>query len=180
MHNGRNIQNDELTFDEIANAEDKRKNKMNINELVQDATVEEMYYAFSENHYEDYSKLTEEPNSLVRNWDEDESKFFQESTIRPKTQNTIFTVGNGTLNNISKQFKNVYYGCSECDSLIEILTLDEKNITFICNNKNKQHELTLSIADYINKMKMNESKELNNDVCHIHSQNYYFHLSKII
>ena len=104
MYNGRNIQNDELTFDEIANAEDKRKNKMNIkvNELVQDATVEEMYYAFSENHYEDYSKLTEEPNSLVRNWDEDESKFFQESTIRPKTQNTIFTVGNGTLNNISK------------------------------------------------------------------------------
>ena len=38
MYNGSNIQNDELTFDEIANTEDKRRNKMNIevDELVQD------------------------------------------------------------------------------------------------------------------------------------------------
>ena len=179
MYNGSNIQNDELTFDEIANAEDKIRNKMNIlvNESVQDANVEEIYDNLSENHYEDedYSKTQEEQNSLVKKMDEDESNIFEESTIRPKTENINFTVGNGTINNISNQFKNIYYGCSECESLIEILTLDEENITFKCNNKVKQHELTLSIEDYINKMKMNENKELNNDVCYIHSQNYYIY-----
>ena len=38
MYNGTNVQNDELTFNEIANAEDKRRNKMNVlvNELIQD------------------------------------------------------------------------------------------------------------------------------------------------
>ena len=38
MYNGTNIQNDELTFDEIANDEDKRRNKMNVlvYELIQD------------------------------------------------------------------------------------------------------------------------------------------------
>ena len=174
MYNGSNIQNDELTFNEIANVEDKRRNKMNIlvNESVQDANVEEIYDVLSENHYEDYSKTQEEQNSLVKKMDEDESNIFQESTIRPKTENINSTVGNGTINNISNQFKNIYYGCSECESLIEILTLDEENITFICNNKIKEHELTLSMKEYINKMKKIENTELNNDVCHIHSQNY--------
>ena len=182
IYNGSNIRNDELTFNEIANAEDKRRNKMNIevNELVQDANAEEIYDNLSENHFEDedYSKIQEERNSLVKKMDEDESNIFQESTIRPKTENINSTVGNGTINNISNQFSNIYYGCSECESLIEILTLDEKNIKFKCNNKIKQHELTLSIKEYmeyINKMKMNERKELNNDVCHIHSQNYYIY-----
>ena len=61
MYNESNIQNDELTFDEIANAEDKRRNQMNIkvNELVRDANVEEKYYDLSENHYEDYSNIPE-------------------------------------------------------------------------------------------------------------------------
>ena len=97
MYNGNNIQNDELTFDEIANAEDKIRNKMNIkvNELVQDANVKEIYDDLSENHYEDYSNIPEEQNSLVRNMDEDtinEINIIQESTIRPKTENINFTV----------------------------------------------------------------------------------------
>ena len=111
MYNGSNIQNDELTFDEIANAEDKIRNKMNIkvNESVQDDNVEEIYDNLSENHYEDedYSKISEERNSLVRKMDEDESNIFEESTIRPKTENINSTVGNGTINNISNQFKNI-------------------------------------------------------------------------
>ena len=38
MYNGTNVRNDELTFDEMANAEDKRRSKMNVlvNELIQD------------------------------------------------------------------------------------------------------------------------------------------------
>jgi len=38
MYNGTNVQNDELTFDEMANSEDKRRKKMSVlvNELVQD------------------------------------------------------------------------------------------------------------------------------------------------
>ena len=38
LYNGTNMQNDELTFDEVANSEDKGKNKMNVlvNELIQD------------------------------------------------------------------------------------------------------------------------------------------------
>jgi hypothetical protein len=127
----------------------------------------------SQNFYEDDSKIQEEPNTLVRKMDEDESNIFQESTIRSKTKNTNSTVGKGTINNISNLFKNIYYGCPECESLIEILAFDEENITFKCNGKIKQHELTLSIKEFINKMKMFENKELNNDVCHIHSQNYY-------
>ena len=53
-----------------------------VNELVQDANAE-----LSENHYEDedYSKIQEEQNSLVKKMDEDESNIFEESTIRPKT-----------------------------------------------------------------------------------------------
>ena len=122
-----------------------------VNELVQDANAEEIYYVFSENHYEDYSKTQGEQNSLVKKMDEDESNIFQESTIRTKTENINSTIGNGTINNISNQFKNIYYGCPECESLIEILTLDEENITFKCNNKIKQHELTLSIEEYMKK-----------------------------
>ena len=114
IYNGSNIRNDELTFDEIANAEDKRRNKMNIlvNESVKDANVEEIYDVLSENHYEDedYSKISEERNSLVKKMDEDESNIFQESIIRPKTENINSTIGNGTINNISNQFKNIYYG----------------------------------------------------------------------
>ena len=105
-----------------------------VNESVQDANVEEIYDDLSENHFEDYSKIQEEQNSLVKKMDEDESNIFQESIIRPKTENINSTIGNGTINNISNQFKNIYYGCSECESLIKILTLDEENITFKCNN----------------------------------------------
>ena len=38
LYNGTNMQNDELTFDEVANSEDKGKNKMNVlvNELIPD------------------------------------------------------------------------------------------------------------------------------------------------
>ena len=95
----------------------------------------------------------EDEHTLIREMAEYESKIvFQESTKNPKT-NTKFTVGNGTFNNIANHFKNIYYSCSECKSIIEILSIDENNISFKCNNKNKKHELTLSIKEYLNKMK---------------------------
>ena len=115
--------------------------------------------------------------TLVREMSEFESKIvFQESTINPKT-NTNFTIGNETLNNIANHFKNIFYSCSECKSIIEILSIDENNISFKCNNKNKKHELTLSIKEYLNKMKTIGDEELNNDICNKHFEKYNIYCS---
>ena len=44
----------------------------------------------------------------------------------------------------------IYYNCSECSSIIEILKIDEENIEFKCNNK---HQKLMKIKDYLNTMK---------------------------
>ena len=85
-----------------------------------------------------------------------------------------------------KELDNIYYNCSECSSLIEIFSINEKNnmIKFKCNNKDNNHNKEMKIKEYLNKMKKN--KNINrNEKCDIHNKQYqlycfdcYKHLCK--
>ena len=65
--------------------------------------------------------------------------------------------------------KNCLYNCSECSSNIEIISLDENNIEFICNNK---HNIKIEIKEYLNKMKQYNKIKLNDDKCDVHKKEY--------
>ena len=67
------------------------------------------------------------------------------------------------------ELKNYLYNCSECSSNIEILSLDEKNIKFICNNK---HNIDLEIKEYLKKIKQYNNIKLNDDKCEKHKKEY--------
>ena len=76
------------------------------------------------------------------------------------------------LNSINK----IFYNCSECSSLIEILSINENNntIEFNCLNKNNNHnkKLTMPIKEYLEKMKKFNNNKLNKDECEIHKAKY--------
>ena len=76
------------------------------------------------------------------------------------------------LNSINK----IFYNCSECSSLIEILSINENNniIEFNCLNKNFNHnkKLTMPIKEYLEKMKKFNKNKLNKDECEIHKAKY--------
>ena len=59
--------------------------------------------------------------------------------------------------------------CSECQSVIEIISIDEDNIEFKCNNN---HYLKMDIKEYLNKMKKYNDTELSSDICNIHKKEY--------
>ena len=66
-------------------------------------------------------------------------------------------------------YKKLYYNCSECSSLIEIISIDEENIEFKCNNK---HIIKMKIKDYLIKMKKYNNYKLNNQICDKHKKEY--------
>ena len=68
---------------------------------------------------------------------------------------------------------NISYNCTECSSLIEIISLLQDNtfIKFKCINKDNSHEQSLSIKDYLIKMKNHHNKQLNDDKCKVHTNN---------
>ena len=53
--------------------------------------------------------------------------------------------------------EEIYYNCSECSSLIEIISIDEENnfIEFNCLNKEKNHNknITMLLKEYFEKKK---------------------------
>jgi len=63
----------------------------------------------------------------------------------------------------------IYYNCSECSSIIEILSIDEEFIEFKCNNN---HKLKMKAKDYLDKMKKYNSIELHNNKCNVHKEEY--------
>ena len=65
--------------------------------------------------------------------------------------------------------KNCLYNCSECSSNIEIISLDENNIEFACNNK---HNIKIEIKEYLNRMKQYNNIKLNKDKCDEHKKEY--------
>ena len=69
-----------------------------------------------------------------------------------------------------------YYSCSECQSEMEIIKLDEEFIEFKCN---KNHDIRINIKEYLDKIKENKNKELPNDdiilgdsICNKHKEKY--------
>ena len=64
----------------------------------------------------------------------------------------------------------ISYNCSECPSIIEIISIDENNFEFKCNNN---HNIKMKIKDYLNKMKLfNKNNNINNNICNIHKEEY--------
>ena len=71
-----------------------------------------------------------------------------------------------------KEESSKYYNCSECSSLIEILSINENDntIEFNCLNKNKA--IKISIEDYLKNMKKSTPEKINNDICDMHNDKY--------
>ena len=72
--------------------------------------------------------------------------------------------------------KKMYYNCSECPSVIEIINLDDEFIEFKCNN---EHKIKMRIEEYLNKIKEKKDQMLlnntvNNSRCEIHKGEEYF------
>ena len=70
------------------------------------------------------------------------------------------------------QLNELYYNCTECNSPIEILSINEKeySIEFRCINNN--HKLKMTIKEFIDKMKFYNNKNINNDTCKTHNTNF--------
>ena len=58
----------------------------------------------------------------------------------------------------SLESNKIFYNCSEFNSVIEIVKINEEFIEFKCNNN---HEIKMNIKEYLDKIKENK---LNNDV----------------
>ena len=73
------------------------------------------------------------------------------------------------------ELSNKLYNCTECSSLIEIISINEDNniIEFKCLDKNKSHgTLIMPIKDYINKMCKYKNEKTNDDICILHNSEY--------
>ena len=72
--------------------------------------------------------------------------------------------------------RELYYSCSECSSLIEIISInEEKNtIEFNCLNQENKHQknINIPIKEYIKQMKKLINKNLFNNQCDIHKKDY--------
>ena len=66
---------------------------------------------------------------------------------------------------------DIFYNCTECSSLIEILSINEESniIEFRCLNKDcHDAKKTMSIKEYLEKMEKNKQKSINKDKCREH------------
>ena len=86
-----------------------------------------------------------------------------------KQNNFIFEDGE-TEDDLTK-LREIYYNCTDCSSLIEILYINEKAnfIEFKCINNN--HIKKLSIKEYMKKMKKFNDKNIYDDICHVNNHN---------
>ena len=70
----------------------------------------------------------------------------------------------------------IFYNCSECSSMIEIISINEENNTkeFNCLNQNNNHSKNniISLNEYLNKMKKYNNSKINKDECEIHKNKY--------
>ena len=90
--------------------------------------------------------------------------------------------GNGKDNNLSNtpydgqlKLNEFNYCCTDCLSLIEILHIKNNNIIeFKCSNKNKSHQKSIDIKQYLEKRKQNVIKNsiVNRDICNEHGQKF--------
>ena len=90
-----------------------------------------------------------------------------------KENNFIFEEGE-TIGEAMK-LNEMYYNCTECQSPIEILYINEKQniIEFRCINNN--HRKELSIKEYLDKIKNFNNKNINDDICINHNKKYDYY-----
>ena len=67
-----------------------------------------------------------------------------------------------------------YYNCSECQSEINIIYIDEELIEFECKNN---HNIKIQIKDYLDKIQnktlLNSNLKINNSKCNKHKEEYF-------
>ena len=93
----------------------------------------------------------------------------QEPIFTPTPTPTPTTTSTPGFEN--KVLKEIYYNCTECNALIEILSIDEKEntIEFLCSN---QHKKLMPIKEFLDKMMDNDNVDINKDICQIHKNQY--------
>ena len=77
----------------------------------------------------------------------------------------------------TEELSNIYYNCTKCPSLIEIISINEKNniMEFKCINKNNVHDkgnITIPIKDYLGLMSKYKNENFK-DLCELHKNNNY-------
>ena len=77
----------------------------------------------------------------------------------------------------TEELSNIYYNCTKCPSLIEIISINEKNniMEFKCVNKNNIHDkgnIIIPIKDYLKLMPKYKNENLK-DFCEIHKNNIF-------
>ena len=99
------------------------------------------------------------------------------SKIKSAKINNEYLIGE-TLEPMTPETYNdeILYNCSECSSMIEIISINEDNntIEFNCLNKNNNHpkKNAMPIKEYLEKMKKYNNNKLNKDECEIHEKKY--------
>ena len=78
---------------------------------------------------------------------------------------------------VTNILNDIYYKCTECNSTIEILSINEKenSIEFKCTNKKEKHNKKILLKEYLNIINNNKNnnKDVNEDTCDIHIKNKY-------
>ena len=108
--------------------------------------------------------------------EEEERKRLEEEERKQKEKEVNFIpfIINSTTKQINEnKFNDISYNCTECSSLIEIISINQVNnsIKFKCLNRNDIHEKTLSIKEYLIKMKNYYNRQLSDDICKAHINN---------
>ena len=85
-----------------------------------------------------------------------------ENIIQNKESNDLDDAPSLKLNKIG-------YNCTECSSTIEIVSLNEKEIEFKCNNK---HNKKMNLKEYLKEMKKYNDIKLNDKICKKHNEEY--------
>ena len=75
------------------------------------------------------------------------------------------------LQDAPAQMLNIKYNCSECSSIIEIISINENEnyIEFKCNHHS---HMKMKIKDYLEKMKKYNNEKINNNFCERHNKEY--------
>ena len=79
---------------------------------------------------------------------------------------------NETPNPSENNLISDFYVCVNCDSLIEIISINEEDntIEFKCLNKENIHSCKMKIGEYLNKIKNRKKEEIMTDKCKAHNK----------
>ena len=98
-----------------------------------------------------------------------------EIIVMKKKDNNLCDAPSVAQNNKIEINDDICYNCTECSSLIEILSINEDNniIKFRCVNEEFNKTKVMTITEYLNKKNNYSKKEINQDLCEIHNNNKY-------